>query len=159
MSKNLSQSAQKVQDALSELGMSLDVLELPNSTRTAVEAAQAVGCQVGQIVKSLIFKAKRSKRPVLVIASGANRVDEKKIEAQIGEPLGKADADFVRQQTGFAIGGVPPVGHNRKIDTFIDRDLLSFQEVWAAAGTPRAVFRLDPQDLPKMTGGFVLEIK
>ena len=159
MSKNLSQSAQKVQDALSELGMSLDVLELPNSTRTAVEAAQAVGCQVGQIVKSLIFKAKRSKRPVLVIASGANRVDEKKIEAQIGEPLGKADADFVRQQTGFAIGGVPPVGHNRKIDTFIDRDLLSFQEVWAAAGTPRAVFRLDPQDLPKMTGGLVLEIK
>ena len=135
------------------------MLELPNSTRTAVEAAQAVGCQVGQIVKSLIFKANRTRRPILVIASGANRVDEKKIEAQIGEPLGKADADFVRQQTGFAIGGVPPVGHNRKIDTFIDRDLLSFQEVWAAAGTPRAVFRLDPQDLPKMTGGLVLEIK
>ncbi len=159
MSKPLSQSAQKVQDALGELGMSLEVLELPNSTRTAVEAAQAVGCQVGQIVKSLIFKANRTRRPILVIASGANRVDERKIEAQIGEPLGKADADFVRQQTGFAIGGVPPVGHSHKIDTYIDRDLLSYQEVWAAAGTPRAVFRLTPQDLSKMTGGLVLDIK
>jgi prolyl-tRNA editing enzyme YbaK/EbsC (Cys-tRNA(Pro) deacylase) len=159
MSNNLSQSAQKVQDALSELGMSLEVLELPSSTRTAVEAAQAVGCQVGQIVKSLIFKAKRTKRPILVIASGANRVDEKKIEAQIGEPLGKADANFVRQQTGFAIGGVPPLGHSQKIEAFIDRDLLSFHEVWAAAGTPRAVFRLDGQDLTKMTGGLVLDIK
>lgn len=159
MSKPLSQSAQIVQDALSELGLSLEVLELPDSTRTAVEAAQAVGCQVGQIVKSLIFKAKRTRRPILVIASGANRVDERKIEAQIGEPLGKADADFVRQQTGFAIGGVPPVGHSHKIDTYIDRDLLSYQEVWAAAGTPRAVFRLAPQDLSKMTGGLVLDIK
>ena len=159
MSKTLSQSAQKVQDALSELDLSLEVLELPNSTRTAVEAAQAVGCQVGQIVKSLIFKGKRSRRPILVIASGANHVDEKKIEAQIGEPLGKADADFVRQQTGFAIGGVPPLGHSHKIDTFIDRDLLSYQDVWAAAGTPRAVFRLDPQDLPKMTGGLIMETK
>ena len=159
MSKTLSQSAQKVQDALSELDLSLEVLELPNSTRTAVEAAQAVGCQVGQIVKSLIFKGKRSRRPILVIASGANRVDEKKVEAQIGEPLGKADADFVRQQTGFAIGGVPPLGHSHKIDTFIDRDLLSYQDVWAAAGTPRAVFRLDPQDLPKMTGGLIMDIK
>jgi len=159
MSKTLSQSAQKVQDALSELDLSLEVLELPNSTRTAVEAAQAVGCQVGQIVKSLIFKGKRSRRPILVIASGANRVDEKKVEAQIGEPLGKADAYFVRQQTGFAIGGVPPLGHSHKIDTFIDRDLLSYQDVWAAAGTPRAVFRLDPQDLPKMTGGLIMDIK
>ena len=85
--------------------------------------------------------------------------NEKKIEAQIGEPLGKADADFVRQQTGFAIGGVPPLGHSHKIDTFIDRDLLSYQDVWAAAGTPRAVFRLDPQDLPKMTGGHIMDIK
>ena len=159
MSKTLSQSAQKVQDALSELDLSLEVLELPNSTRTAVEAAQAVGCQVGQIVKSLIFKGKRSRRPILVIASGANRVDEKKVEAQIGEPLGKADAYFVRQQTGFAIGGVPPLGHSHKIDTFIDRDLLSYQDVWAAAGTPRAIFRLDPQDLPKMTGGLIMDIK
>ena len=159
MSKPLNKSAQRVQDALSELGLQLEVLELPSSTRTAVEAAQAVGCQVGQIVKSLIFKGKRSRKPILVIASGANRVDERAVEAQIGEPLGKADADFVRAQTGFAIGGVPPVGHTQKIDTFIDRDLLSYQDVWAAAGTPRAVFRLNPSDLKNMTGGLVIDIK
>ena len=100
------------------LGLTLQVVELPGSTRTAVEAAQAVGCQVGQIVKSLIFKGKRSERPVLVVASGPNRVDERKIEALIGEPLGKADADFVRQRTGFVIGGVPPVGHTRAIGNF-----------------------------------------
>jgi len=102
MGSDLSSSARKVQGALNALGMSQEVVELPDSTRTAPEAAQAVGCQVGQIVKSLVFKAKRSERAILVIASGANRVDERKIEALIGEPLGKADADFVRQQTGLS---------------------------------------------------------
>lgn len=159
MSKPLSKSAQKVQDALRALDLEAEVLELPSSTRTAAEAAQAVGCQLGQIVKSLIFKAKRSRQPVLVIASGANRVNEKTIEDQIGEPLGKADADFVRIQTGFAIGGVPPLGHNHPITTFIDRDLLDYEEVWAAAGTPRAVFRLDPGELERMTGGKIIDIK
>ncbi|MBN1146426.1 MAG: YbaK/EbsC family protein, partial [Anaerolineales bacterium] len=120
----LSSSAKKVQDALQALGLSLEVVELPGSTRTAGEAAQAVGCQIGQIVKSLVFKAKRSQQPILVLASGGNRVNEKRIEALIGEPLGKADADFVRQHTGFAIGGVPPVGHSQKLETFIDQDLL-----------------------------------
>ncbi len=115
MSEELSSSALKVQQALDSLGLRLQVVELPGSTRTAVEAAQAVGCQVGQIVKSLVFKAKRSERPILVIASGQNRVDEKRLEALIGEPLGKADADFVRQRTGFVIGGVPPVGHTGEI--------------------------------------------
>ena len=158
MSGPLSSSAQKVQDALHALGMTLQVVELPDSTRTAVEAAQAVGCQVGQIVKSLIFKAKRSQRPVLVIASGANRVNEKAIEALIGEPLGKADADFVRQHTGFAIGGVPPVGHTEPVETFVDEDLLQYSEIWAAAGTPNAVFRLAPPDLVRMTGGQVVKI-
>jgi prolyl-tRNA editing enzyme YbaK/EbsC (Cys-tRNA(Pro) deacylase) len=158
MSQELSPSAKKVQNALAGLGLSLQVVELPASTRTAVEAAQAVGCQVGQIVKSLIFKGKRSERPILVVASGANRVDEKKIEALIGEPLGKADADFVRQRTGFVIGGVPPVGHAERLETFIDRDLLQHGEIWAAAGTPNAVFRLTPADLVKMTGGQVVEI-
>jgi prolyl-tRNA editing enzyme YbaK/EbsC (Cys-tRNA(Pro) deacylase) len=155
----LSSSAQKVQQALQALGMTLEVVELPGSTRTAVEAAQAVGCQVGQIVKSLVFKAKHSERPVLVIASGANRVDEKKIEAQIGEPLGKADADFVRLQTGFAIGGVPPLGHTSHLEAFIDRDLFQYAEIWAAAGTPHAVFRLSPADLQAMTGGLVIDLK
>jgi prolyl-tRNA editing enzyme YbaK/EbsC (Cys-tRNA(Pro) deacylase) len=158
MPQNLSPSAQKVQDALAGLGLQLQVVELPASTRTAADAAQAIGCQVGQIVKSLIFKGKRSERPILVVASGANRVDEKKIEALIGEPLGKADADFVRQRTGFVIGGVPPVGHLEKLETFIDQDLLQYGEIWAAAGTPNAVFRLSPDDLVRMTGGRVVEV-
>jgi prolyl-tRNA editing enzyme YbaK/EbsC (Cys-tRNA(Pro) deacylase) len=157
--KPLSASAQKVQDALSARGMTLQVVELPGSTRTAQEAAQAIGCDVGQIVKSLVFKGKRSAKPVLVIASGGNRVNEQKIEALIGEPLGKADADFVRQQTGFVIGGVPPVGHNQPLLTYVDADLLQYSEIWAAAGTPHAVFRLTPQELCELTGGDVLELK
>ena len=158
MANPLSPSAQKVQQALRTLGYELEVVELPDSTRTAVEAAQAVGCQVGQIVKSLIFRAKRSGRPVLVVASGANRVDERLIEALIAEPLGRADADFVRQHTGFAIGGVPPVGHIEPVLTFVDQDLLQYGEIWAAAGTPKAVFRLSPADLVSMTGGQVVRI-
>jgi prolyl-tRNA editing enzyme YbaK/EbsC (Cys-tRNA(Pro) deacylase) len=158
MSKTLSASAQRFQDALKGLGFSLQVVELPDSTRTAVEAAQAIGCQLGQIVKSLVFKAKRSERPILVIASGTNRVNERAIEALIGEPLGKADADFVRQRTGFVIGGVPPTGHSEPLQTFIDQDLLAFDEIWAAAGTPNAVFRLTPQDLLRMAGGEIINI-
>lgn len=158
MEKSLSASAQKVQDALTELGFTLNVVELPNSTRTAVEAAQAVGCQVGQIVKSLIFKALRSNRPILVVASGSNRVNEALISRQVGEPLGKADANFVRERTGFAIGGVPPVGHDEPLETFIDEDLLRYGEIWAAAGTPNAVFQLSSEDLVRMTGGKVTKI-
>lgn len=158
MSTKLSASAQKVQDALQALGLTLEVTELPDSTRTAGEAAQAVGCDVGQIIKTLVFKGKRSQRPILVLASGQNRVNERVIEAFIGEPLGKADADFVRQHTGFAIGGVPPVGHDTAIQTFIDADLFSYDELWAAAGTPHAVFRLAPADLAQMTAGQVVNI-
>jgi prolyl-tRNA editing enzyme YbaK/EbsC (Cys-tRNA(Pro) deacylase) len=158
VAKTLSASAQRFQDALKGLGFSLQVVELPDSTRTAVEAAQAIGCQLGQIVKSLVFKAKRSERPILVIASGTNRVNERAIEALIGEPLGKADADFVRTRTGFVIGGVPPVGHSEPLQTFIDQDLLVFDEIWAAAGTPNAVFWLTPQDLVRMTEGKVINI-
>ena len=159
MTQQLSSSARKVQKALQELGMSLEVVELPGSTRTAIDAAQAVGCQVGQIVKSLIFKAKKSQRPILVLASGPNRVDERRIEALIEEPLGKADADFVRIHTGFVIGGVPPVAHLENLETFIDEDLLTYEELWAAAGTPHAVFRLSPLDLVRMTSGKVVRIK
>jgi len=158
MEKPLSISAQKVQKALMELGFTLEVVELPDSTRTAVEAAQAIGCQLGQIVKTLVFKTKRSERPILVEASGSNRVNERVIEALIGEPLGKADADYVRQRTGFVIGGVPPVGHAEPLQTFIDQDLLGYAEIWAAAGTPNGVFRLTPEDLVRMTGGQVIKI-
>jgi len=157
--KSLSASAQRVQDALIKLGLTIQVVELPESTRSAAEAAAAIGCIVGQIAKSLIFKTKISKRPVLVIASGTNRVDEKKIAALLSEKITKADADFVRARTGFSIGGVPPVGHTEKIITFIDEDLLAFDEIWAAAGTPNAVFRLTGDDLIRATGGKVIEVK
>ncbi len=155
---SLSPSALKVQQALDAIGLQLQVVELPGSTRTSVEAAQAVGCQVGQIAKSIIFKALTSQRPVLVIASGPNRVDENLIEQLVGEPIGKAEADFVRQRTGFVIGGVPPVGHAEQIETFIDQDLFQFEEIWAAAGTPHAVFRLKPDDLRRMTCGLVIQV-
>jgi prolyl-tRNA editing enzyme YbaK/EbsC (Cys-tRNA(Pro) deacylase) len=158
LDSNLSASAQKVQDTLVGLGLSTKVVELPASTRTAVEAAQAVGCDVGQIVKSLIFKGGKSGRPLLFLVSGANRVDLDKAAAVVGEALDKANADFVREHTGFAIGGVPPVGHAEALDTLIDVDLLKYAEIWAAAGTPNAVFCLSPADLERVTGGRVVEI-
>ena len=159
MGTELSASAQKIQEALTALGLPCQVVELPASTRTAQEAAQAIGCTVAQIVKSLIFRGTRTGKPFLVLASGVNRVNEKRLSEMTGEPIGKADADFVRQHTGFAIGGIPPVGHPTPIETYIDADLLQYQEIWAAAGTPRAVFRLIPQDLQKMNHGSIVSIQ
>ena len=159
MSKELSSSAQKVQTILKTLGFAGRVVELPDSTRTAKEAAQAVGCRVEQIVKSLVFKGKHSGKPVLVVASGPNRVNEKRLSELVGEPIEKADADFVRQRTGFVVGGVPPVGHSERLETFIDEDLLQCEEIWAAAGTPHAVFQLTPADLKAMTDGQVVSVK
>ena len=147
----LSPTARRVQQALEASDLRLNVVELPASTRTVIEAAQAVGCEIGQIVKSLIFKTRHSERPILVLASGVNRVDERRIEAHLGEELVKADADFVRDQTGFAIGGIPPVAHINKIETFFDEDLLQYSEIWAAAGTPNSVFRIAPADLLRLT--------
>ena len=159
MSSSLSASAQRFQDVLDRSGFGWQVVELPDSTRTAADAAQAIGCAVAQIAKSLIFRAKESDRPVLVIASGVNRVDEKTIAAILCERIGKADAEFVRQRTGFVIGGVPPVGHSEQLETFIDEDLLQYEEIWAAAGTPHAVFCLTPGDLIRATGGKVISIQ
>ncbi len=150
--------AQRVQEALVRLGVSLQVEILPDSTRSAQEAAQAIGCALGQIAKSLIFQTKTSGRALLVIASGANLVDEKKIAESVGEPIRKADATFVRQVTGFAIGGVPPVGHEQEIETYIDEDLLSYDCIWAAAGTPHAVFKLTGDILVQVTGGAVIRL-
>jgi prolyl-tRNA editing enzyme YbaK/EbsC (Cys-tRNA(Pro) deacylase) len=155
----LNPSAQKVQDALTPFRLALDVVELPASTRTAAEAAQAIGCTVAQIAKSLIFRAEQTNQAVLVIASGVNRVDVARISTALGEPIGKADADFVRQQTGFVIGGVPPVGHPMRLPTFVDEDLLQYPDIWAAAGTPNAVFRLTPVQLVQITAGQVLQVK
>jgi prolyl-tRNA editing enzyme YbaK/EbsC (Cys-tRNA(Pro) deacylase) len=155
---SLKPSAQKVQDALAAAGFSNRVVELPDSTRTSVEAAAAVGCTVEQIAKSLVFRGKQSGAAILVIASGGNRVDEKKLKALAGENIGKPDADFVREQTGFVIGGVPPLGHAQPLRTFIDRDLWRYHEIWAAAGHPNAVFRLTPDELAAMTGGDVADL-
>jgi|SRR5713226_6509430 len=153
----MSRSAIRVQNALASAGLSARVVELPQSTRTAADAAKAIGCEVGQIAKSLVFRAK-SGDPVLVIASGTNRVNESTIASAIGEPIGKADAEFVRTRTGYAIGGVPPVGHIDAIRTFIDEDLLRFDRIWAAAGTPNAVFELSPAELPRLTRGAVVRV-
>ena len=145
-----SPSALKVQ---ATLGDRFEVLEFDASTRTAADAAAAIGCEVAQIAKSLIFRGGTSGSAVLIIASGVDRIDEKKAAAAIGEPIARADADFVREATGFAIGGVPPVGHKTKPIVLIEESLMQFDEIWAAAGTPNAVFRLTPSDLVELTGG------
>ena len=152
-------SAQKVQDTLTALGFANQIVEFAESTRTSAAAAAAVGCTVGQIAKSLVFAGKQSGRAVLVIASGSNRVDEKKLKALLGENIVRPDAEFVRSQTGYVIGGVPPVGHAQPLVTYIDADLLQYEEIWAAAGHPNAVFPLTPAELVAMTGGLVVEIK
>lgn len=159
MTQKLSARAQKVQDLLHTLGYESRVVELLHSTRTAPEAAHAIGCQVGQIVKSLIFRGKQSNIPIFVVASGINRVNEQRLYELVGEPIEKADAQFVREHTGFAVGGVPPVGHAERLTTYIDEDLLQYEAIWAAAGTPHAVFQLTPSDLQAMTGGQVVALK
>lgn len=158
MPEELSSSARSFQETLRARGFSHRVVELPASTRTAKEAAQAVGCQVEQIVKSLVFKGQQSQKPLLVLASGPNRVNEGRLSELVGEPIEKADADFVRQHTGYSIGGVPPLGHRQQIATFIDETLLRYDLLWAAAGTPHAVFQLPSADLQAMTNGQVAAI-
>ena len=155
----LSPSARRVQQVLDGLGLGLRVVEHEASTRTSEEAAAAVGCAVAAIAKSLIFSGRSSGRPVMVIASGANRVDERKVADLIGEKIRRADPDYVREKTGFAIGGVPPVGHLEPPLVLIDTDLAAITPIWAAAGTPNAVFRLTPDDLVAITGGRVAEVK
>lgn len=155
----LKPAAQRVQAALAQRGVDCRVVSLPSSTRTAAEAATTVGCMVGQIAKSLIFRALESNAAIVVIASGANQVDETRLGQLVGESIGRADAAFVRAQTGYAIGGVPPVGHLQLLRTFIDADLLHFETIWAAAGTPNSVFELTPDDLVRITGGAVVDIR
>ncbi len=158
--KILSKSAQSVQDALSQKALTCEVVELSSSTRTANEAAATIGCEVAQIVKSLLFRSANSNQPVLILASGINRVNEKTIAGFMGDKIVKADADFTREVTGFAIGGIPPIGHKQKIDNIlIDEDLLKYEKLWAAAGTPNAVFSLHSSDLENLTGGKVVSIK
>lgn len=154
----LKPSAQKVQDALISLGFANRVIELEHSTRTSAEAADAVGCEVGQIAKSLIFQGRESGKAILIIASGANRVNEKKMKQILGEKMRRPDAEFVREQTGFVIGGVAPIGHSQPLTTYIDEDLLTFEQIWAAAGHPNALYSLTPTELVEMTKGEVVSI-
>lgn len=155
----LSPSAARVQALLDGIGLGHHVVEHEGSTRTSEDAAAAVGCEVAQIAKSLIFRTKETGRPVLVVASGANRVDEKAVGRLIGEKIERADPEFVRESTGFAIGGVSPIGHAVPPLVLIDDDLMRLETIWAAAGTPNAVFRLTPADLVSMTGGRVETVR
>ena len=142
MSATLSKRARQFQAFLDERGTGLTVLELPGSTRTEQDAARALGCSTGQIVKSLVFRDLVTDAPVMVLASGPNRVDERVIAEHLGHEVGKADAGYVKASTGYSIGGVPPIGHRNPVTVFVDEDLLAFEEVWAAAGTPHAVFKI-----------------
>jgi prolyl-tRNA editing enzyme YbaK/EbsC (Cys-tRNA(Pro) deacylase) len=152
-------SAKKVRDAATALGLAIEVRTMAESTRTAEEAAAACGVTVGQIVKSLVFSGATSGKPYLLLVSGTNRVNEKGVAAHLGEKLKRADVDFVRELTGFAIGGIPPFGHDTPLATYIDRDLLQYDVVWAAAGTPKAVFRVEPTKLKDAAKATVIDVK
>ncbi len=156
--KTVASGAERLRRALEEYSLPIQIRRFPRSTRTAEDAAAAIGCDVGQIAKSLIFRGADSDRPILVVASGAHRVDVERVAAAIGEHPGKANADYVRQRTGYAIGGVAPVGHLEPPRTVIDRALLDYASIWAAAGTPDSVFEVTPDVLVRITGGEVMEL-
>jgi prolyl-tRNA editing enzyme YbaK/EbsC (Cys-tRNA(Pro) deacylase) len=155
----LNESVQRVKNKLLELGYQNNVVELPDNARTAQEAATAIGCEIAQIAKSIIFRLSNTNSPLLVVASGVNRVNEKLLSDRLDDSLCKANADFVRESTGFVIGGVPPLGHIQTITTIIDEDLFRFKTIWAAAGHPKTVFELTPEELVAMTNGQVMSIK
>ncbi|MEW6635674.1 MAG: YbaK/EbsC family protein [Actinomycetota bacterium] len=158
MSYRSRETVRRVERALTERGVEARLVELENTARSASEAAEALGVRVEQIVKSLVFRGTQSGRPVLVLAGGANRVDERRISAFLSEPIEKADAAFVREKTGYSIGGVPPVGHAEAPKTFMDEDLLGEGEVWAAAGHTHVVFGIAPERLVEITGGRVVRV-
>lgn len=145
-------TAQRTQSLLNEAGIDIRVVEFEQSTRTSAEAAAAIGCTAAEIAKSIVFRGKQSGQAVLVVASGDNRVSEAKVKQLVGEALGRADADFVRAATGYAIGGVAPLGHTQAVKIVLDQDLLRFEQIWAAAGTPFSVFPLSPDALARLTG-------
>lgn len=153
-----STATQRVVDAARALGFEIEVREFPEGTRTADDAARAIGVEVGQIVKSLVFVAGRE--PVLCLVSGSNRLDEKRLaDLTEGKTISRADANAVRDATGFAVGGVPPFGHPHQLAVFCDRDLLAYDEVWAAGGTPMSVFAISPQKLVEVCGATIADVK
>lgn len=157
-SNPLKPAAQRVETAAHALGLNVQVRSMDQSTRTAEEAAAACGCSVGQIVKSLVFRGKDSGRPYLLLVSGSNRVNEKAVAEVLGEALVRPDAQYVRDITGYAIGGIPPVGHTTPITTYLDHDLLAYEIVWAAAGTPESVFSVSPAELRDKAGAMVMKV-
>ena len=158
MTETLPDTAKAFQDVLRSKGIDARVVVFPQSARTAKDAAAALGCEVAQIAKSLIFRRTDTNEPVLVVASGSNRVDEQRVSSYLSALIVKADADFVRAATGFAIGGVPPLGHKNPIHTIVDKSLFQHATVWAAAGTPNAVFSIRPQQLVEITNGQVIAV-
>ena len=142
---------------LAATDVGVTVREFPQGTRTATDAAKAVGCELGQIVKSLVFLA--GARPVIALVSGPNRLDEARLEAIAGGPVAKADAETARLATGYSIGGVPPFGHATEVPVFMDRDLLGYELVWAAGGRPDSVFEIEPDRLRELSGAIVVDLK
>ena len=152
----LSRNALRVQQALEQHGLGLEVVELNASTRTAQDAAHAVGCELGQIVKSLVFRS--GSDALLFLVSGKNQLNVVRVSASLGMTIEKADAEFARQASGYPIGGVPPVAHDTPMRTFIDKSLLEYEHVWAAAGTPNSVFKIESRLLPALTGGQLIDV-
>jgi prolyl-tRNA editing enzyme YbaK/EbsC (Cys-tRNA(Pro) deacylase) len=152
-------TAIRISQLLREAGIETQVVEFEQATRTSAEAAAAIGCQVAEIAKSVVFHGGTSGQAVVVVASGANRVSESKVAARLGEALARADADFVRAATGYVIGGVAPIGHSSPVKMLLDEDLQRFETVWAAAGTPFSVFPLKPGQLRSLTGADWADVK
>lgn len=159
MNNPLKKSSQRIQDILEEYNLNAKVIEFKELTRTSQEAASVIGCEVGQIAKTLIFKGKTTGQPICIIASGKNRVDEKKIIQYVGEEIEKPSADYVLKHTGFAIGGVPPIGYKFESKILVDEDLMTYQTIWAAAGTPHSVFQISPKDLLRISEGIISNIR
>jgi prolyl-tRNA editing enzyme YbaK/EbsC (Cys-tRNA(Pro) deacylase) len=155
---DLPAAARRVQAALAAAGSAAEVIELPASARTAEEAAAALGCAVGAIVKSLVFRGEASGGLRLILASGSNRVHERRLGRALGDPLARADAEAVRAATGYAIGGVPPLGHATPLPAVMDEALFAHAAVWAAGGTPRCVFRATPDEIARLTGARVMPV-
>ena len=158
MTSELKDSTSRVRNFLFSKGFSIHIKEFSSLTRTAQDAADSVGCSLSQIAKSLVFRDETTDLPILIIASGSNRVDLKKIQQATGLKLGRADAKYVKQRTGYTIGGVPPVGHNEPLETLLDPNLKKHQVIWAAAGTPFTVFQLKPDDLEYLTQGTWIDL-
>jgi len=152
-------TALRVAQLLRAAGVEASVVEFEQTTRTSAEAAAAIGCEVAQIAKSIVFRGASSGAAIVVVASGANRVSEAKVAARLGEALERADADFVRAATGYAIGGVAPIGHAQPVKLLLDEDLRRFETVWAAGGTPFSVFPIAPEALRRVTGAAWSDVK